>query len=461
MDKGVAMKYKVRTSKGEYGPVKGKKLRLWAMNGRITPNDLVRPMNQKRWYRADAIGGLFGGQQINIDGIQTHRDNFEIRSKPSFEKRKSPRLFLILLMFIIPIIAIFVPKVSFWSAGIFVAVLLFHAMPATRRSTLRVLRISAEHPVQGGLKIAFLWFYSGLLIASGFGSIHMSESRREYQAQRAAEEAEEQRIVAEANNQVDILFAEIDSLLTQGDVQGAKNKISQATAIRKSTKLFQISRLAKEIEDSSDPAIVFERLVRLGEMEFSEFRQGETIPATFAYSYDILTAQAMAIAKMEIDRAIVERANREKRNAEALEERRRLDEERRLRDIEETERKEKLEEEKVAAANALKAKAQKELQDRLDAYMAVLESAEVRMVDSVAVRRIGDETWEATLTVQNLWHLRHKQLRLQDAQTLWEVWARIASPNNLDSARIVIVDQNGNKVGGSRVWGGSLIWVDD
>jgi hypothetical protein len=101
-----------------------------------------------------------------------------------------------------------------------------------------------------------------------------------------------------------------------------------------------------------------------------------------------------------------------------------------------------------------------EVKKKLDAYVAVLDLAEVKLIDDVSVKyELG--SWNATLTVRNLWHLRHKQIRFQDAQTLWKAWAAIASPKDPDNARIKLVDQNGNEVGGSRVWGGSLIWVQD
>lgn len=68
---------------------------------------------------------------------------------------------------------------------------------------------------------------------------------------------------------------------------------------------------------------------------------------------------------------------------------------------------------------------------------------------------------KATLTVTNQWHLRNKQLRLQDAQTLWEIWANINNPSEPDKARIQIVDGNGNQVGGSGLLAGSVIDVKD
>jgi hypothetical protein len=103
---------------------------------------------------------------------------------------------------------------------------------------------------------------------------------------------------------------------------------------------------------------------------------------------------------------------------------------------------------------------QADIQKNLDAYHAVLKAAKVDLIKSISVG-YRDGMWTATLTVKDIWHLRHKQLRLQDAQNLWKAWAVIASPKDLDQARIKLVDENDNEVGGSRVWGGSMIWVQD
>lgn len=100
------------------------------------------------------------------------------------------------------------------------------------------------------------------------------------------------------------------------------------------------------------------------------------------------------------------------------------------------------------------------LQSKLDTYMAVLEAGEVSIVKGVEVEQ-NEDLLTATLTVDNVWHVKLYQIRLQDAQALWEAWALIASPDDLDLARISIVDLRGNEVGGSRVWAGSLIWVQE
>ncbi len=65
------------------------------------------------------------------------------------------------------------------------------------------------------------------------------------------------------------------------------------------------------------------------------------------------------------------------------------------------------------------------------------------------------------ITVSNQWHIQHKQERLQGAQLFWKAWAMIHSPGEPDKSRISIVDELGNEVGGSRMWGGSLIWVQE
>lgn len=82
-----------------------------------------------------------------------------------------------------------------------------------------------------------------------------------------------------------------------------------------------------------------------------------------------------------------------------------------------------------------------------------------------------DSTWIAAvnvvtatdleLTVSNAWHYQPKQIRLQAAQTLWETWARVASPNELDLAHLKLLDMSGNNVGGSGMFAGSIVSVAD
>ncbi|MCT7952713.1 hypothetical protein NG798_23210 [Ancylothrix sp. C2] len=64
------------------------------------------------------------------------------------------------------------------------------------------------------------------------------------------------------------------------------------------------------------------------------------------------------------------------------------------------------------------------------------------------------------ITVANDWYYQPYQIRKQAAQSLWNSWAAIYSPENPDKARVKILDLKGNRIGGSSTLGGSLVDVD-
>lgn len=64
------------------------------------------------------------------------------------------------------------------------------------------------------------------------------------------------------------------------------------------------------------------------------------------------------------------------------------------------------------------------------------------------VRRGYDDD-QLVIIVKNTWFIIPKQIRLQHAQNLGEVWARIHSPQRLEQSRISLVDINENSLGGS------------
>lgn len=77
------------------------------------------------------------------------------------------------------------------------------------------------------------------------------------------------------------------------------------------------------------------------------------------------------------------------------------------------------------------------------------------------VRTVSASGFYATITVDNDWHRQPKQIRLQHAQWLQQRWVAALGVDDGDKARIKVVDLQGNEVGGSRIVGGSLIWVDE
>jgi len=89
-------------------------------------------------------------------------------------------------------------------------------------------------------------------------------------------------------------------------------------------------------------------------------------------------------------------------------------------------------------------------------FMATLREAGF---DRSAIERCRCRRDTAVLTVGSAWHGCAYQERLQTAQVLWKVWAALRSPSDVDHARLELQDSMGNVVGGSRAWGGSLIWV--
>lgn len=113
---------------------------------------------------------------------------------------------------------------------------------------------------------------------------------------------------------------------------------------------------------------------------------------------------------------------------------------------------------KAQADAKAKAAVQKRAQDEIDAYATILRVADP---DGALVKKVSSKGDELILTVSNAWHFQPYQIRLQAAQNLWEGWANLHSRSEPDKARLSLVDFNGNEVGGSRVWGGSLIWVKE
>src|SRR6266536_6329565 len=93
-------------------------------------------------------------------------------------------------------------------------------------------------------------------------------------------------------------------------------------------------------------------------------------------------------------------------------------------------------------------RSEEEIDQRIKQNMGTYETArqlmKVSVVDHLTIY-YDNGLWTATLTVKNIWHLRHKQLRLQDAQTLWDTWAHVASPKDLSRSRIKLVDYKGNE----------------
>ena len=71
------------------------------------------------------------------------------------------------------------------------------------------------------------------------------------------------------------------------------------------------------------------------------------------------------------------------------------------------------------------------------------------------------ETAIVDISVSDAWPSATKGARLEIAQYLQRIWAQLHPEKESDSCRIRLLDGTGRRVGGSRMWGGSLIWVED
>lgn len=70
-----------------------------------------------------------------------------------------------------------------------------------------------------------------------------------------------------------------------------------------------------------------------------------------------------------------------------------------------------------------------------------------------------DGTVEIEVTVN--FQEESKPAREDFAASLWETWATVSGVKDVDDARIRLVNRQGKQVGGSRMIGGSMIYVDD
>lgn len=91
-----------------------------------------------------------------------------------------------------------------------------------------------------------------------------------------------------------------------------------------------------------------------------------------------------------------------------------------------------------------------------DRHASMLALIDADPVASEIIESVRVATDVCEVKVKNLWHLKVKQIRLQDAQALHSMWTSILPPGEI--AVLSIVDLNGNKVGGTGFTG---IWVND
>lgn len=83
------------------------------------------------------------------------------------------------------------------------------------------------------------------------------------------------------------------------------------------------------------------------------------------------------------------------------------------------------------------------------------------MSDFVVDIRLGLIDGLVEIEVTPFYASQHKAARQDFAVALWETWASASGVEDVDKARIRLVNRQGQQVGGSRAIAGSVIYVDD
>lgn len=100
-----------------------------------------------------------------------------------------------------------------------------------------------------------------------------------------------------------------------------------------------------------------------------------------------------------------------------------------------------------------------ELEKLQSEYVSALSKADFDQSLLFAVQLIDERTMEVSVT--DAWRNQPETARLAFATTTWEAWAQVASPQDVDHAKINLVDKQQHRVGGSSWFGGSQISVND
>lgn len=90
-------------------------------------------------------------------------------------------------------------------------------------------------------------------------------------------------------------------------------------------------------------------------------------------------------------------------------------------------------------------------------YAEILASMKVSRLVTKIEKGLSDH--EIRLHTGPRWQALGEAVRRQEARALWDVWAKLHPPGQRYKTRIVIVDDKGAKIGGSRLLDPSKIWI--
>lgn len=224
-------------------------------------------------------------------------------------------------------------------------------LPAVQNLSRRMLRLDNDFRWMSRIRFAIYCVLGGILVVAGHaGSVSQAEQKIAA-AKHAAQEAEKQQAIDEANSKVASLVREAEEAINRGefslaasllsssskipnatdaslvraantrladaqvkelvakavnalrtgDLAMGKKKIQEALSVPNASNLEDVAKLERVISDSTDPIRIREAMVSLPDEMFLELGQSRMLPASMISGYQSLDTRATELALAAID----------------------------------------------------------------------------------------------------------------------------------------------------------------
>jgi DNA-directed RNA polymerase subunit RPC12/RpoP len=255
------------------------------------------------------------------------------------------------LLIVGAIVAIpFVPKFPLWFGIVLLVLCVMYFIPVLQSVSRKLLRLNPREKWRSGFRLTMYGLIGLALIIAGRASIEIKAELEKSTAMQAAEEAEQQRLVNEANNQVISLVseaetawrqgnfalvkvklekakktphatnlipirklrtlmanAEVELLMTEaisavkaGDIDTSKEKIRAAFAVPHANALAETKKLNEQINNATDPTYIRGILMELPEKAFQQLYKNGKMPVQFVSGYEGLDRRTADLAKSQL-----------------------------------------------------------------------------------------------------------------------------------------------------------------
>lgn len=366
---------------------------------------------------ADSADPLYEGEELH--------DRTEPRLPVSPPPGRSRALQFVLISGLVG--TLFYAPAGVVSSALVVLLLVLANCSRTAWQSKRILGLSGRGVFSGAVTVLGLLIY--VTIASTFSVVRILDQRE----------------TERGTTRIATLVAQARTAIEDCRNADARALLEEACRVREGEGRETAQRVLRSIELSEDTAMVRQEMLELTDAEFDALSAQDALPPSWRTGSAALDAQVLERAKSCLTDVAATRAQRK------------IDRER----VEREERERVAREEEAAAARKVaeateRARVAETVREKM---LADFKRSPVQVIADIQVRARRGEGYTADVTVTNLWHVRHKQIRLQDAQTLLASLIASVPSENRNDVRLNILDLNGNKVGGTDMWGSAT--VDD